>query len=175
MAAPHFEKIEGLFGESVGGFARRKGAVVCARGGGAGIADGDAARDIATRIGVAQTDFEDGGRAKASELTIALGKKILCDLVVSQGLLEFGAREAVANAAGEFAEVEALGSRIARAEKALEAAAQVLCANEEGFGVGGAGLDEADGGTRGNGGEEVFVARGFEVLATVEFQHSDRI
>lgn len=61
------------------------------------------------------------------------------------------------------------------AEEPLEAAAQVLRANEKRLGVGGAGLDEADGRARRKSGEEVFVARGVEILAAVEFEHGDRI
>ena len=48
------------------------------------------------------------------------------DLVVGEGLLEFGAGEAVANAAGEIAEIKALAGWIGRAEETLEAAAQIL-------------------------------------------------
>lgn len=48
-------------------------------------------------------------------------------------------------------------------------------ANEKRLGIGGAGLDEADGRARRKSGEEVFVARGVEILAAVEFEHGDRI
>jgi hypothetical protein len=96
-------------------------------------------------------------------------------LIVGEDLLERGAGESIADSAREFAEIEALAGWNGRAKEALEAAAQVLRADEERLGIGGAGLDEADGRARGKCGEEIFVANGIEVLAAVEFQHEDRI
>ena len=133
------------------------------------------ARDVAARVGIAQADFEDGGRAEASELAVAPGEKMFGDLVVGEGLLEPGASEAIADGAREIAKIEALAGRLGGAEKALQSAAQVLRADEERLGVFRACLDQADGGARREGGEEVFLARGVEVLAAVEFQHGDRI
>jgi len=96
-------------------------------------------------------------------------------LIVSEDLFERGARQSITNAAREFAEVEAFAGRIGRAEEALQAAAQVLRANQKRFGVFSARFNQADGGARGKSGEEIFVARGVEVLAAVEFEHEDRI
>ncbi len=64
---------------------------------------------------------------------------------------------------------------IGRAEEALQAAAQILRANQEWLGVFRASFDEADGGSGRKSGEEIFVAGGIEVLAAVEFEHGDRI
>src|SRR5580704_6198105 len=97
-------------------------------------------------------------------------------LVVGEDLFERGAGEAVTDAAGELAKIEALAGRIGGAEKALQAALEVLGANEEGLGIFGARFDEADGGFGREGGEEVFVrAGGIEGEAAVEFKHGDRI
>jgi hypothetical protein len=96
-------------------------------------------------------------------------------LVVGEGLLEFRAGEAVANEFCEVAKVEALARGIWRAEKALHAFAEILGADEEGLGVFGVGLDEADGGERGESGEEVFGVGWGEVLAAVEIEHGRRI
>ena len=175
LTAANFEEVESLLREDIGGFAGREGAVVSAGGGKAGIVDGNAASDIAARIGVAQTDFEDGGRAKAGEFAIALGEQMFGDVVVGDGLLEFGAGEAIANARGEIAKVEAFGAGIGWPEEALKAAAKILSAEKEGLGVGGVGFDEADSGTRRERGEEEFVARRVEVLAAVKFEHENRI
>ena len=94
---------------------------------------------------------------------------MLGDLVVGDGLLELGAGKAVADGASEVAEIEALGAGFGRTEKALESAAKVLGAEEEGFGVGGTRLDETYGWARGERGEEVFVARGIKIQPAVEF------
>jgi hypothetical protein len=97
-------------------------------------------------------------------------------LVVGEDLFERGAGEAVANAAGEFAEIEALAGGVGGAEKALEAASQILGADQERLGVFGARFDEADGGLGRQGGEEVVVREGgIEGEAAVEFEHGDRI
>lgn len=175
LAAADLEQIESFFGEGAGGFPGREGAVVGAGSGRAGIVQRDVARDVAARIGVAQADFEDGGRAEASQFAIAPRKKMFGDLVVGEGLLEPGAGEAIADAAREIAKVEPLARRIGGAEKTLEAAAQILRADKERLGVFRACLDQADGGAGRKRGEKVFVARRVEVLAAIEFQHGDRI
>ena len=53
LAAANFEKVESLLGESVGGLARREGAVVSAGDGSARIVNGNGARDVTAWIGVA--------------------------------------------------------------------------------------------------------------------------
>ena len=176
LAAADFEEVERLPGKGERGFSGREGTVVSACCGGAGFVDGDAASDVAARVGVAQADFEDGGRAQTREFAIAVREKMLGVLVVGEDLFERGAGEAVTNAAREFAEIEAFACWIGRAEEALQAAAQVLRADEEGLGVFGAGFDKADSGFGRQGGEEIFVrAGGIEFEAAVEFQHGDRI
>ena len=57
LAATDFEEVERLLGKRERGFSGREGAVVGASGGSAGFVDGDASRDVAARIGVAQADF----------------------------------------------------------------------------------------------------------------------
>src|SRR5580658_2765024 len=126
LATAHFEEVEGLLGKSERGFSGREGAVVSACRRRAGVVHGDAAGDIAARIRVAQADFQDGGRTQARELRIALRKKMLGVLIVSKDLFERGAGEAVANAAGEFAQIEALARGIGGAEQSLQAALQIL-------------------------------------------------
>src|ERR1700735_1456263 len=102
-------------------------------------------------------------------------KGVLGGLVVGVGLLEFGAGEAVADAASEFAEVEAFAGGVERAEQALHAFAEVLRADQERLGVFGVWLDQADGGARGQSGEEVFGVVFGEILAAVEIEHGSRI
>ena len=75
-------------GKRFGGFARSERAVVGAGGGQAGVVDGNAARHEASRIGVAQADLENRGRAEPHHLCVALGKKLLGVLVVGEGLFE---------------------------------------------------------------------------------------
>lgn len=175
LAAADFEKIERLFGESFRRFSGGERAVVAAGGRRAGFVDGDAARDVTARISVAQADLENCWRAETHERAVALGKDFPRVMIVRERLLERRAGQAITNGASEFAEIEALAGGIGRAEKALETAAQVLRADQERFGVGGVVLDEADGGARREGGEEVFVASGVEVLAAIEFEHGNRI
>lgn len=175
LAATHLEKIERLLGERLRGLARCERAVVMAGGRRAGLIDGDAARGVAARISVAQTDFENGRRTQAHERAVALRENLPGVLIVDERLLEPGAGEPIANGDGEFAEIEAFAGGIGRTEKALKAAAQVLRTNQERLGVFAASFDQTDGGTRGKGSEEIFVARGIEVLAAVEFEHGDRI
>lgn len=174
LAAADLEEVESLLGKGERGFSGREGAVVSACCGPAGIVDGDAARDVAARVGVAQADFEDGGRTQARELAISVWEKMLGVLIVSEGLLERGAGEAIADGAREFSQVEAFARWIGRTKEALEAAAQVLRADQKWLGIFRARFDDADRGARGHGGE-VFVASGVEVLAAVEFEHEDRI
>ena len=65
LAAADFEEVERLLGKSERGFSGGERAVVSAGCGCAGFVDGDAARDVAARIGIAQADFQDGGRTQA--------------------------------------------------------------------------------------------------------------
>lgn len=79
------------------------------------------------------------------------------------------------DAARELAKIEALAGGVERAEEALHAFAKVLRADEERLGVFSVRLDQADGGTRRESGEEIFVARCVKVLAAVEIKHEIRI
>ncbi len=88
LAAADFEQVESLLGESERGFSGREGAVVSACRGRAGFVHGDAARDVAARIGVAQADFQDSGRTQAREFAIALREKMLGVLIVGENLFE---------------------------------------------------------------------------------------
>src|SRR4029077_9612931 len=92
LAAADFEQVESLLGKGERGFAGREGAVVSARGGRAGFVHRDAARDVAARVSIAQTDFQDGGRTQAREFAIALRKKMFGVLIVGEDLFELGAR-----------------------------------------------------------------------------------
>lgn len=60
LAAPDLEKIERLLCESVGRFTAGKRSVVRACCRSASVVDGNAASNVATRVRVAQADFEDG-------------------------------------------------------------------------------------------------------------------
>ena len=103
---------------------------------------------------------------------------MFCVLVVGVGLFEFRAGEAVADCLREFAKIEAFAGGIERAEQALHALAEVLRADEErlgAFGVLCMELDQADGGTRRETGEEIFVVGCVEILAAVEVEHGRRI
>ena len=106
-------------------------------------------------------------RTPGRDFAIALREKMFGVLVVGEDLFERRASEAVTNAAREFAQIQALAGWVWRAEEALQAAAQVLRANQEGLGVFRAGFDEADGGFGRQGGEEVFVTSGIEFEAAV--------
>lgn len=75
----------------------------------------------------------------------------------------------------EVAEVEAFGRGIGRAEEALHTFAEVLRANEEGFGIFSARLNKNDSGAGRESGEEVFVIGGVEFLAAIEVEHGVRI
>ncbi len=75
LAAADFEEVESLLGKSERGFSGREGAVVSACCRCAGFVDGDAARDVAARIGIAQADFQDGGRTQAREFAISAAEK----------------------------------------------------------------------------------------------------
>ncbi len=119
LAAAYFEEVERLLRKSESRFSGRERAVVRAGGGSAGFVDGNAARDVAARISIAQADFQNGRRAQAREFAIALGEKMLGVLVVREDLFEGGAGEAVADAAREFAKIEALAGWIGGAEQAL--------------------------------------------------------
>ncbi len=88
LAAAHFEQVESLLGESQRRFSGREGAIVSACGGRADFVHGDAPRDVAARVGVAQAYFQDGGGAQARELRIALREDLFCVLVIGQGLFE---------------------------------------------------------------------------------------
>ena len=174
LAAAHFEEVKSLLGKSERGFSGREWAVVSASRGRAGFVDGDAARDVAARIGVAQADFQDGGRTQAREFAIALREEMLGVLIVREDLFERGTGEAIANAAREFAKIEPFAGGIGGAEEALQAA-QILRANQKRLGVFRARFDQADGGFGRQGGEKIFVAGRVEILAAVEFKHGDRI
>ncbi len=176
LAAADFEQVESLLGEGERGFSGRERAVVspCYRR--AGFVDSNAARDVAARIGVAQADFQHGGRTQAGEFAVALREKTLGMLIVGENLFKRGAGEAIANAAREFAQIEALAVGIGGAEEALQPAAQILGANQKRFGVFRARFDQANGGFGRQNGEEIFFrARGIEGEAAVQFEHGDRI
>src|SRR6476646_154374 len=84
LAAADFEEVESLRGKGERGFSRRERAVVSACCGRASFVNGDAARDVASRVGVAQADFQDGGRAQARKFAIAVRKKMLGVLIVGE-------------------------------------------------------------------------------------------
>lgn len=76
-------------------------------------------------------NFEDGGRTQSREFAIALREKMLGVLIVGEDLFERGTGKAIANAARKFAEIETLAGGVGRPEEALQAAAEILRANEK--------------------------------------------
>jgi len=175
LAAADFEKVEDLAGEIVSRFAGGEGSVVGAAGWSACCIDGNAAGCEAPWVRVAQIHFKDGGRTETHELLVTLREEVLGVLIVGEGLLELGAGDAVTDALGKITQTEALGRGIQRAEEAIEPASEVLGANEEWLGGGIARKDQADGGVRRQGGEEIGVGRRSQVGAAIEFEHEVRI
>ena len=88
-------------------------------------------------------------------------------LIVGEDLFERRAGEPVTNATREFAEIEAFARGIGGTEKPLQAAAQILRANQKRFGVFRARFDQANGRMGRKRGEEIFVASGVEIVAAV--------
>lgn len=103
-------------------------------------------------------------------------------LVIDQCLLERGAGHAIAHAAGNSAEVQALGGLHRRAQQALEPPAQVGGARQVRLGLRAcvcadviARLDQEHGRAHGQRGKELLFAVRVEVEPTIERQHASRI
>src|SRR5260370_630430 len=162
LAAADFEKIESAGGESFGGAARGKGAVVGAGRRQAGFVERNAASDVATRIGVAEAHLQNGGRPDAQHVLVALGEKFLRVEVAGEDLLEARAGKAVAHAACHLAEIETLAGGIGWTEQTLETALQILRADQQRLGARVAKFDEANSWTLRKSGEEVLVLIDFK-------------
>ena len=61
---------------------------------------------------MAQVHFEDGCGAQAHQFAIALGKELLCVVVIRESLFERRGRQPVTDAAREIAEIQALAGGI---------------------------------------------------------------
>src|SRR6266478_6520029 len=95
----------------------------------------------------AQAHFQYRGRAKAQHALITLGEKLLRVEVIRIDLFEARTGEAVANAAGHFAQVEAFAGGIGWTEQALQPALQILRADQEWLGARLAKFNQTNGGT----------------------------
>ena len=100
LAAARLEKVEKAVAEVFGKAARRKGTEVEA------FVGANSPGDIAARVSIAQIYFEHGGRTQAHQVAISARKVEAGVFVVGEGLLEFGAGDAIADTPGYFAEVQ---------------------------------------------------------------------
>jgi hypothetical protein len=92
-------------------------------------------------------------------------------MIENERLLEGGADNAVADARGDFAKIQAARRLLRASEQNAESALEIGGAGKIGAGFRDVHFDEENGGASGEGREEIVVARGIEGENRIELEH----
>src|SRR6202034_45002 len=169
LAAADFEKIEEAFGKRIGRAAGGKGAKIKA------AVPREPAGDVTPWVFVAQIHFQQRGRAQAQGLAVAIREIGARLLVEHECVLEFRSSDAITDARGDIAKVEALCGGVGRSKQAFRGTTQVSGADKVRAGASGPHFDENNPGTRRNGSKKNGFLRRIEFDEAVERKHVGRI
>src|SRR4029077_3795552 len=175
LAAPHLEQIKRAFRKSLSRFAGRKRTVVGAGRGCSGVVHRNVARHKASRVSIAQADFEHRGRAEPQHFGVAMRKKLLRVLIVGEGLLKSRAGEPIPYTARKALQVQTLARCIDHSQQSLQPPPQILRPDQKRLGLILTRLDQTHRRARWQARKKVFAPSRIKFQSAIKFQHRTRI